>query len=202
MNSLINAPERTDRSIQGLDRRLTSRLKPALLQEAIECFMDGILLLTPAGDWVHGNSYARQVCGQLTQNLTQPHRAPQQIWLVCEVLVKNHQRGSSALVVESEVTTPNFNTIRVRASWLKPENSESPFVLVTLEDRYQAMHNKAIAEVQQYRLTPREAEVWLLYQDNYSYKEIATKLYITVNTVKRHMKSIHAKRKGVLEIES
>ncbi|MBW4486184.1 MAG: LuxR family transcriptional regulator [Trichocoleus desertorum ATA4-8-CV12] len=202
MNSLINAPERTDRSLQVLDRRLTSGLKPALLQEAIECFMDGILLLTPTGDWVHGNYYARQVCGQLTQSLAQLQRVPQQIWRVCEVLVKNQQRSSSNSVVESEITTPNFNTIRVRASWLSAENSESPFLLVTLEDRHQSMHNKAIAEVQQYRLTPREAEVWLLYQDNYSYKKIATKLYITVNTVKRHMKSIHAKRKGVLEIES
>ena len=202
MNSLINAPERTDRSLQVLDRQPTPRLKPALLQEAIECFMDGILLLTPTGDWVHGNYYARQVCGQLTQSLAQLQCVPQQIWLVCEVLVKNQQQGSSALVVESEITTPDFNTIRVRASWLSAENRESPFLLVTLEDRYQSMHNKAIAEVQQYRLTPREAEVWLLYQDNYSYKEIATKLYITVNTVKRHMKSIHAKRKEALEIEA
>ena len=200
MNSLINAPEKTDRSVRVLDHQLTSGLKPALLQEAIECFMDGILLLTPTGSWVHGNYYARQVCHQLTQNLAQPDRVPQQIWPVCEALVKNQQRGSSASVVEAEITTPNFNTIRVRASWLVGENSEAPFLLVTLEDRHQSMQNKAIAQVEQYRLTPREAEVWLLYQDNYSYKEIAAKLYITINTVKRHMKSIHAKRKIVVEV--
>ncbi|HEY9748207.1 MAG TPA: sigma factor-like helix-turn-helix DNA-binding protein [Allocoleopsis sp.] len=200
MNSLITAPEETDRSIPALNSQLTSKLKPALLQEAIECFMDGILLLTPTGDWVHGNSYARQVCHQLTQNLEQPHRVPEQIWPICEALMKTHPRSRSAAVVEAEIITPHFNTIRVRASWLAVENSEAPLLLVTLEDRQQSIQNKAIAEVEQYRLTPREAEVWLLYQDNYSYKEIAAKLYITLNTVKRHMKSIHAKRKIVVEV--
>jgi DNA-binding CsgD family transcriptional regulator len=199
MNSLINAPEKTDRVISALDCHLKSALQPALLQEALECFMDGILILTPTGEWVHGNSYARQVCCQLTQSLAQPHRVPPQIWPVCEVLVKNQQR-SAAAVVEAEITTPSFDTIRVRASWLARENSEASFLLVTLEDRQQSMQNKAIAQVEQYRLTPREAEVWLLYQDNYSYKEIAAKLYITLNTVKRHMKSIHAKRKIVVEV--
>lgn len=200
MNSLITAPEETDRSIPALNSQLTSRLKPALLQEAIECFMDGILLLTPTGDWVHGNSYARQVCHQLTQSLEQLHRVPEQIWPICEALMKTHPRSRSAAVVEAEIITPHFNTIRVRASWLAVENSEAPLLLVTLEDRQQSIQNKAIAEVEQYRLTPREAEVWLLYQDNYSYKEIATKLYITINTVKRHMKSIHAKRKIVVDV--
>jgi DNA-binding CsgD family transcriptional regulator len=202
MNSLINAPEKTDRFVHTLKHQLASGLKPTLLQEAIECFMDGILLLTSAGEWVHGNYYARQVCCQLAQSLAQPDRVPQQIWLVCQALVKNRQQGSSTSVIEAEITTPTCHTIRVRAGWLAAENSKSPFLLVTLEDRHQSIHNKAIAEVQQYHLTPREAEVWLLYQDNYSYKEIAAKLYITINTVKRHMKSIHAKRKTETDTEA
>jgi len=45
----------------------------------------------------------------------------------------------------------------------------------------------------------RREDVWLLRRANHSYEEIAAKLYIAVNTVKRHLKSIHAKRKMVLD---
>jgi DNA-binding CsgD family transcriptional regulator len=53
-------------------------------------------------------------------------------------------------------------------------------------------------EVDQYGLTPRQAEVWLLRRANYTYKEIAAELYISLNTVKKHMKDIQAKRETVL----
>jgi DNA-binding CsgD family transcriptional regulator len=65
---------------------------------------------------------------------------------------------------------------------------------VTLEDRKQSTQKAAIAEAKKYDLTPREAEVWLLRRAHYSYKEIAAKLYITVNTVKKHLKSVYAKQ--------
>jgi DNA-binding CsgD family transcriptional regulator len=41
--------------------------------------------------------------------------------------------------------------------------------------------------------------VWVLRRTNHSYDDIALALYITVNTVKRHLKSIYAKRKQVLD---
>lgn len=49
------------------------------------------------------------------------------------------------------------------------------------------------ADVQKYGLTCREAEVWFLHRNKYSYKEIADKLFVTINTVKKHMKNIYAK---------
>lgn len=60
------------------------------------------------------------------------------------------------------------------------------------------MRNLAIAQAEHYGLTSREAEVWLLRQANYSCREIAAELYISLNTVKKHMKNIHAKREKVL----
>jgi DNA-binding CsgD family transcriptional regulator len=61
--------------------------------------------------------------------------------------------------------------------------------------------NTAIAEdAKQYNLTPRETEVWYLKQTNYSYKQIAATLYISVNTVKKHMKNIYFKQQTSLEI--
>ncbi|MGA7937024.1 MAG: LuxR C-terminal-related transcriptional regulator [Kovacikia sp.] len=76
---------------------------------------------------------------------------------------------------------------------------QRPCVLVTLEDRLQSIQNAAISEGQKYGLTPRETEVWLRHRANYSYKEIASELYITFNTVKKHMKSIYAKQHLILE---
>jgi DNA-binding CsgD family transcriptional regulator len=45
-------------------------------------------------------------------------------------------------------------------------------------------------------LTPREQEVWLLHQNGYTYSKIAEKLTISKNTVKKHMSSIHGKRRA------
>jgi WD40 repeat protein len=46
---------------------------------------------------------------------------------------------------------------------------------------------------QKHGLTPREQDIWLLYRTNYSYKQIANELNISLNTVKKHMKNIYAK---------
>ncbi|NJR70496.1 MAG: SUMF1/EgtB/PvdO family nonheme iron enzyme [Synechococcales cyanobacterium CRU_2_2] len=54
------------------------------------------------------------------------------------------------------------------------------------------------AEIQRYGLTHRESEVWQLHRQGYSYDEIAGQLYISRNTVKKHLKAIALKR-GVAE---
>ena len=70
-----------------------------------------------------------------------------------------------------------------------------------LEDRKQSVENTANTEVDKYGLTAREADVWFLYRANYTYKEIAAQLHISLNTVKKHMKNIHAKQETVLHME-
>ncbi len=68
--------------------------------------------------------------------------------------------------------------------------------MLTLEDRHQAMRNMAIEESERYGLTPREKEVWVLHRMVLTYKQAASELHITPNTVKKHMKSIYVKQKG------
>jgi DNA-binding NarL/FixJ family response regulator len=70
-----------------------------------------------------------------------------------------------------------------------------PYLLVTLEDCGEAARNRAIAEAHQYGLTSRQAEVWLLHRLGLSYRHMAAQLYVTPNTIKRHMKDIYAKQK-------
>jgi DNA-binding CsgD family transcriptional regulator len=62
------------------------------------------------------------------------------------------------------------------------------------------MKNNAIADAKPYNLTPRETEVWSLKQTNYTYKQIAATLYISVNTVKKHIKNIYFKQQTSQEI--
>lgn len=168
--------------------------KPSLLQAVLEGLLDGVLILTEQGEWIHANDRARRICGQLTKGMAQPDRVPQEIWRACQSLIGSLNHTNQALTIEDEITTGKAASYRVRAQWLTLERFQHPCLLVTLEDRLQSMRQAAIAEGQRYGLTPRELEVWLHYRANYSYKAIATELYITHNTVKKHMKNIHAKR--------
>ena len=51
-------------------------------------------------------------------------------------------------------------------------------------------------------LTSREQEIWSLRRSNYSYKEIAAELHITLNTVKKHLKNIYSKRETLQFLNS
>lgn len=171
----------------------------SLLQAVIEGFVDGILILTAQGELVYANTQARQICFSLIQGASQPNAVAQEVCRVCQSLSESFELfPEEKIIIESEITTDSSVTYRIRARWLELDPSESLFLLVTLEDRHQATENIAIAEVKKYGLSPREAEVWLLRRANHSYKEIAQKLHITCNTVKRHMKNIYAKQEAML----
>jgi DNA-binding CsgD family transcriptional regulator len=171
-----------------------------LLQAVVEAFIDGILILTDQGELVHANTQAHQIGYQLVQSTSQPSAVVQEIWRVCESLRESYELfPDRKIIIESEVTTETSATYRIRARWLELGESECRFLLVTLEARYQDMENLAIADINKYDLTPREAEVWLLRQTKHSYKEIAAKLYITINTVKKHLKNIYAKQQEYLQ---
>jgi RNA polymerase sigma factor (sigma-70 family) len=70
--------------------------------------------------------------------------------------------------------------------------------ITTLKDPVRLDQNYVVTKAKQYGLTKRETEIWLLRQlENCSYQEIASRLSISVNTVKRHLKKIYAKRSEV-----
>lgn len=104
-------------------------------------------------------------------------------------------------LIEAEIFTDSFVAFHVQVQWLQLEIVEEPCLLLTVTDQYQSLKNIALNEAQNYGLTGREKEIWLLYRANYTYKQIASELGITPNTVKKHMKNIHVKQKAVLEME-
>ena len=172
------------------------------LQEVIEGLEDGILILSKAGKVIHANASAHRLCCQFNQGNFNQNFVPPAIWNLCKSLLNSRYFFSDKLLILSdEIVLDKSNIFRIRVRLLDLDGFEVPCLLVTIENQYESVKNVALTEVKKFDLTPREAEIWFLYRSNYSYKEIANKLYITINTVKKHMKNIHTKRQASLVLE-
>jgi DNA-binding CsgD family transcriptional regulator len=170
-----------------------------LLQAVIEGFIDGILIVNPKGEILESNSRARELC-----QLSSTHPVlPSQVMEVCEALIESRKLFPGQHIIPETETVIGHANLRVRVRWLNQDNLDDPFqgfsyLLVTLEDRQQTLQNVAIADTQKYALTAREAEIWEMRLQGQSYQAIASQLYITQNTVKKHVKNILAKRRDEL----
>jgi DNA-binding CsgD family transcriptional regulator len=164
-------------------------------QTVLDSLVDGVAIFSDRGELVHANQRACSLCEQFSLNSTQSCTIPEAIWRICQTLIDGRQLfPNQPLALESEVVVPDSTVVRLRGRWFCWTDSESPYLLVTLEDRRQSLQQQAIADAQKYGLTPREAEVWSLRCARYSYKDIAAKLYISENTVKKHLKNVNVKR--------
>ncbi len=178
--------------------QLQSTSQLDLLQVIIESFIDGILILTTEGKLIFSNEYARCICRQLMPKLDTSHTVPEKIWRVCLSLIENRELfPEDKVIIESEIEITQGMKLRIRARWLPLGIGNESFFFVTVEDYHQYSQSMAIAEAKKYHLTDREMEVWQLRRANLSYKEIANQLYITINTVKKHLKNIYAKRQDI-----
>lgn len=177
------------------DRKSTSETSTLLassqlFQVLVESQIDGAMILTNTGELVVSNNNASQICHQLTHQLTQTlSRVPQQIWRCCQTLIEDQLK-----LIEDEIKTDEAGAIRIRAWWLASGCADQTHLFVTLEDQHQSAEHRARAEARKYGLTDRETQVWLLKRAGCSYKAIAAELHIAEDTVKKHIKSIYAKR--------
>ena len=172
------------------------QLDGVLLQGVLESFMDGVLILTHQGELVHASHYAYQILGEFTQEERQAQLISQEIERICQAAIDSCELyPDNPVIIESEISNNKLGVLRIRARWLQLNENEQPLILITLEDQHRAIQSLVITEAKRYGLTPREAEIWLLRRANRTYKEIATELFISLNTVKKHLKNIHNKLK-------
>jgi len=180
-----------------LSTKPRTETSPNLMQGVLEGLTDGVLILSEQGEWIYHNYYAHCICRELNQGKPALNQVPEVIWRNCEALMESRELYSTQpIVIESEIALSRSQVYRIRVRWLILEDSQRPYLMVLLEDRCQAIQNQALAESILYELTPRQAEVWLLYRAGFSYQQIANELYITLNTVKRHLKDIRIKQKA------
>jgi DNA-binding CsgD family transcriptional regulator len=178
-----------------------SREQHLLPQEVIEELVNGILILTDQRELIYANNCARRILRLMNRGKPQANLVPNEIWHICQTLVESRKLFSSQhWLIESKIFVDGSLTFHVGVKWLT-EVMERPCLLVSIQDQYQSIKNIANEEALNYGLTSREKEIWLLHRANYTYKQISSELQITPNTVKKHMKSIHVKRKSVLDVD-
>ncbi len=191
---------------------LTGGQSSIFFQAIFESMMQGVLILNDKREIIQANRRGQELCDQLgrlgqdadsssTSNgsarrpQNQQEAIPDAIWNVCRSLLSSRQEFPEHQVIpEEEIEVSGTTHLKVYAQWLNFADSDTSYMLVTLEDRSEMLRNLARWDAQRYGLTAREAEVWLLKCQGYSYDNIADELYISRNTVKKHLKSITFKR--------
>ncbi|MEM6752568.1 MAG: LuxR C-terminal-related transcriptional regulator [Cyanobacteria bacterium P01_C01_bin.38] len=164
------------------------------LQKIVENLEDGILILTENGELIHSNASGYSICNQINSFDMNNHSIPSVIWNLCKSLINNKYDCDNLNLWSEDIVISHSLTFRLRVRRFSLELSEQTYLLVTIENRYQSLKNAALSEAYKYQLTKREAEIWSLYRAASSYKQIAERLFITVNTVKKHIKNIRAKQ--------
>jgi DNA-binding CsgD family transcriptional regulator len=162
--------------------------------------VDGILILTTQRDLIYANDYIKRTLRQLNQCQSLVNQVPEEIWNVCQVLIKSHDLfPNQHWLIESKIFMSSSIAFNVMAKWLKLEELEQPCIWLSICDHCQYTQGIVKEESQKYGLTSREKEVWLLHRADYTYKQVALELHITPNTVKKHLKSIYSKQKMLSE---
>lgn len=197
------APYEASSRVQSIsDTKISTdiqNMQATLLLAAIEKFTVGLLIVAQDGIILHKNSRADALLEEL--HYPSSKLLPERVWRLCQTLIENEQFDALSrdvsMVLEDEISMRQ-GTIIVRVQWFDWSSSaggkEKRCFLITLENRQQSLINIAKQEAQRYGLTIRETDVWCLKRMGNDYKEIARTLYISENTVKKHLKSIYAKK--------
>ncbi|MEM9482872.1 MAG: LuxR C-terminal-related transcriptional regulator [Cyanobacteria bacterium P01_F01_bin.116] len=88
---------------------------------------------------------------------------------------------------------PGGIRLYLKAEWIDLVEEPQKCMLVTIEDLTKIAHHRAKCDAYRYGLTSRETQVWELYLQGFSYREVSDTLVIALNTVKKHMKGIFSK---------
>lgn len=154
----------------------------------LEAVPIGVMVLADSLQTVYCNEKANELCDRL-QN--EENELPNSIRQLCQRLMQNDR--PEPLIMEYQEEDQFF---RLQARWMDLATKQ-PLLLVLIEDCHEAMRNELAIEQVKYDLTDREAEIWFLLRQKYSYQDISALLNISLNTVKTHVKNIYAKRKSL-----
>lgn len=191
----------------------SEHLQLSLLKTALDSFFDSILVIHADGRILQANGqvnrlFANAIPQELTPSTTRAYESSlePQMQHPLQPLLDEVKRVATAMmdsqnnfpdqdiVLDSEVEWDG-EAFRLRVRWMDLTIEHQPCLLVTIEDLQQTAINQVNVDRWKYKLTPREAEVWRLRRQGYSYKAIASTLFVSENTVKKHLKNIQVKRR-------
>lgn len=170
-----------------------------LLSVLVDMLPKGLIVLSLDRDIVYWNQSAKRLCQRLSSSQRYWTELPTIAAELCDQVVEAKVTTEPVLV---EYQTPDDQSFRLTACWLAASMGDrvsaalrhQTYILVTVEDRDEVLQQDIQAEQKKFHLTNREAEIWLLLKREYSYQAIASALHISLNTVKTHVRNIHAKR--------
>lgn len=167
-----------------------------ILRAVLGNLQDGFIIADPSGKIHQINLPAERICSLLHSGSdTEMNQLPAEIWHVCQSALKKKDILSfNKIGIDADIILPNIGTVRIRVQNITIAQESS--LLIVLEDRQQTIRNKALSDAALYGLTERETEVWQMRLRGIAYKEISTTLWISVDTVKKHVKNILAKQRS------
>jgi DNA-binding CsgD family transcriptional regulator len=172
-----------------------SHINPiSILGAAFGSLQDGIIVVSSTGQIQQINQPAERICNLLDVTGQNEDELPPEIWHVCKAACKKKDVLSLQKVgIDADIILPKLGLIRIRVQTI--DFGQTPYFLIVLEDRQQTTRNKALSEAALYGLTERETEIWQMRLRGDAYKEISAALWISIDTVKKHIKNIHAKQR-------
>ncbi|MGB3299895.1 MAG: LuxR C-terminal-related transcriptional regulator [Phormidesmis sp.] len=164
----------------------------SILRAALEGLQDGFIIADLVGHIEKVNAPAQRICTLLS---AEKDRLPPEVWRVCQAALRNQDvLAFQKIGLDAEIVLPELGSIRIRVQNI--QLGQTPYLMIVLEDRQQTIRNKALSDAALFGLTQREAEVWQMRLHGADYSEISTTLWISANTVKKHIKNILAKQRG------
>lgn len=175
----------------------------SLLKVVLATLMDAVMVVDPNGLILQANAKAKQLCDRLSQEVLpaserSPSNLPAAIQPLFAALLESRTLFPEQRVLpEFELSLNDRTPLRVRGQFLDLPRTDGdvPYVLITIENRQESLNSVAIGDAQRFGFTARETEVWHMRLLGRSYREIATTLFISENTVRKHIKSVLAKRR-------
>ncbi|MGF1458544.1 MAG: helix-turn-helix transcriptional regulator [Leptolyngbyaceae cyanobacterium] len=170
-------------------------------ETSLENHIGSVLVLTEDKKILYATESLKNLLQESPEDGTSKVVATQEIGVITDILKQCRDAfPQQNWAIDFDIFTKDSITLRIRSRWIKLEGLDSSCILLIVEDRQQLVKDIVLNEAQQWGLTTREQEIWLLHQQGYSYREIAEKLFICISTVKKHMRSVHAKRRAQDEV--
>ncbi len=176
---------------QSSDDNRGAIAEDALWSALLESMPIGVLVLTTLLQLVYANDKAIGICERLEKSNSP---LPIAVIALCQRMIGEDEPIAEPLVMEYQEQSEQF--FRLQARWLCANAEAQPLLLVQIEDCLATLYEELALEQQKYDLTDREAEVWVLLRQDYSYQQISERLNISLNTVKTHVKNVYSKRKN------